>query len=78
MRIVEIIPHQTFKISLFVTEKEFVLQFEAGPMIQTYKYSKDIYPSALEVKQAINDVFLDKVHDLFNEMFLNRKSMIDA
>lgn len=78
MRIVNEIKHPVFKISLFSTEKEFILQFEAGPMIQTYKYSKDTYPSAAEVEQAMDERFLDRVHDLFNEMFLNRKAMIDA
>lgn len=78
MRIVSEIKHPVFKISLFSTEKEFILQFEAGPMIQTYKYSKDIYASPSEVEQAIDERFLDRVHDLFNEMFLNRKAMIDA
>lgn len=78
MRIVSEIAHPVFKISLFSTEKEFILQLEAGPMIQSYKYSKDIYPTQHAVENAVDNRFLDRVHDLFNEMFLNRKAMIDA
>lgn len=78
MRLVQNIAHAVFKISLFSTEKEFIVQLEAGPMIQSYKYSKEIYSSASEVEQALSSEFLDRVHDLFNDMFLNRKSMIDA
>lgn len=78
MRIVQEIKHPQFKISLFSTDKEFIIQIEAGPMIQSYKYSKDIYNNPAEVITAMDERFLDEVHDLFNAMFLNRKAMIDA
>lgn len=78
MRLVQNIQHPTFKISLFSTDKEYTLQLEAGPMIQSFKFSKDIYSNPSEIEQALSEDFLDKVHDTFNDMFLNRKSMIDA
>lgn len=78
MRIVQEIKHPQFKISLFSTDREFIIQIEAGPMIQSYKFSKDIYAAPADVISNLDDRFLDEVHDLFNAMFLNRKAMIDA
>lgn len=78
MRIIEQIPHPSFKMTLFSTEQYFILQFEAGPMQQAYKFSKDQFPSPTDLKSKLNDVFLDEVHDLFNQMFLNRKTLLDG
>lgn len=78
MRVVEIIPHPVFTVTLFSTEMNWVVQLEAGPMTQSYKFSKDLFENSGAMKSALNETFYDKAHDLFNEMFLNRKSLIDA
>ncbi len=78
MRIVEQIPHSAFNITLFSTEKDFIVKLEAGPMEQTYKLGKDLFETPADVKNYLSAQFIDKAHDLFNEMFLNRQSMVDA
>lgn len=77
MRVVEVIPHPVFTVTLFNTEMNWIVQLEAGPMAQSYKFSKDLYENTALMKQGLNERFYDKAHDLFNEMFLNRKALID-
>ncbi len=71
MRIAEQIPHPTFRIVLYVTDKHFLLEIEAGPMRQSYRYSKEKYPSAESVRTTITKEWLDKVHDHFNAMYVD-------
>ncbi len=78
MRIVEQIPHSAFNITLFATEKDFILKLEAGPMEQSYKLSKELFESAAAVKKHLSSQFIEKAHDLFNEMYLNREAMVTA
>lgn len=77
MRIVENIPHGAYKITLFSTERDFIVKLEAGPMEQSYKLDKDLFESPAMVKEYLSADFLDKAHDLFNEMYLNRQQMVD-
>ncbi len=78
MRIVDQIPHSAFNIILFATEKDFIIKLEAGPMEQSYKLSKELFETIADVKRYLSPQFIDKAHDLFNEMYLNRQSMVDA
>ncbi len=78
MRIVEQIPHSAFNIILFATEKDFIIKLEAGPMEQSYKLSKELFETVAEVKAYLSTQFINKAHDLFNDMYLNRQSMVDS
>lgn len=75
MRIAEQIPHPTFRIVIYVTDKHFMTEIEAGPMRQSYRYSKEQYPNVEDVKKCITAEWLDKVHDHFNAMYGDWKSL---
>lgn len=69
MRIAEQIAHPTFRIVIYVTDRHFNVEIEAGPMKQAYRYNKDKYPNVEAVKATMSQVWLDKVHDHFNAMY---------
>lgn len=71
MRIAEQIPHPTFRIVIYVTDKYFLLELEAGPMRQSYRYPRERFTSVESVKNSITPQWLDKVHDQFNTMYQN-------
>lgn len=70
MRIAEQIPHDTFRLVIYVTDRHFLLEIEAGPMRQSYRYNKEKYPSVNDVKATITDEWLEEVRVLFNEMYV--------
>ena len=69
MRIVEQIPHSKFRIVLYTTEVYFIIEIEAGPMRQAYKYHKDKYPDVPSVKKTLTDEWLEKLRVGFNQMY---------
>lgn len=73
MRIAEQIPHPTFRMVIYVTDKDFLLELEAGPMRQSYRYAKEKFPSVDAVKKTITTEWLDQVHDHFNKMYVDWK-----
>ncbi|NVK03890.1 MAG: hypothetical protein HWD92_03660 [Flavobacteriia bacterium] len=74
MRIAEQIPHSTFRLVIYVTDKHFLLEIEAGPMRQSYRYNKEQYPSVNDVKATMTEEWLEEVRVLFNEMYVKWKS----
>lgn len=70
MRIAEQIPHSTFRLVIYVTDKHFLLEIEAGPMRQSYRYNKEQYPSVNDVKATMTEEWLEDVRVLFNEMYV--------
>lgn len=74
MRIVGNIAHPTFKISIFSTETHFSVLFQAGPMEQSYKISKEKVNGIEGVKQFVDQELCDQVHDVFNTMFTQLKA----
>ena len=50
MRWVSQIEHEALQINVYATEQRFVVKFEAGPMEQTYKIKKDVYPTLESIK----------------------------
>ena len=53
MRIVEQIHHSTFRIVLYTTQTHYIVELEAGPMRQAYKYDKDKFPDVPSVKNTL-------------------------
>lgn len=70
MRIAEQIPHSTFRLVIYVTDRHFLLEIEAGPMRQSYRYNKEQYPNVGDVKATLTDEWLEEVRVLFNEMYV--------
>ena len=73
MRIVETWSTQQFKTTIYAMERWHYVEFEAGPMKQGFKFMKESHPSTAEVKEALNQPFLDEVYRTFEKMFLIKK-----
>jgi len=54
-------------------ERWHVVEFEAGPMKQAYKFMKESHPAVGDVKDALTERFLAEVYSTFEKMYLNLK-----
>jgi hypothetical protein len=70
MRVIETIPHRSITISIFQMNNKHIVKFEAGPMEQVFKFDIEIVKSLEELKQIINEEFIEKVRLRFNEMYV--------
>jgi hypothetical protein len=69
MRVVDQLPHPTFRIQLFHFGTNYLVEIEAGPMKQTYRYPNDRFPSPAAVWATVTPEFLESVHKSFNGMY---------
>ncbi len=76
MRIVDRIPHSKFRIHIYSLNEKYLVEIEAGPMKQTFKFDQSV-GGVENIKAMIDDEFLDKAHDHFNAMFLNLQATKD-
>lgn len=73
MRIIDSIPHPSISISIFQMNDKYMVKFEAGPMEQTFKFLVEDVRTVDQLKQKINEAFIEKVRLRFNDMFLQLK-----
>jgi hypothetical protein len=73
MRIIATIPHPKIAISIFSMNDKYQVKFEAGPMEQTYKLSYDEVNGIDGIRKLVDEEFLQKVTERFNEMYLGFK-----
>ena len=73
MRIVDTLPHPDFRIVLYATETHFIVEIEAGPMRQSYRYSKERFGDVATVKATITPEWLESVRQHFNGMYVEWK-----
>ncbi len=73
MRIVEQIPHPDFRIVIYATDTQFIVEIEAGPMRQAYRFSKERFPLVTDVKACIQPEWLEQVRAHFNGMYSDWK-----
>jgi|GEM_PF-197092 L-ribulose-5-phosphate 3-epimerase UlaE len=69
MRWVSQIEHEALQINVYATEQRFVVKFEAGPMEQTYKIKKDVYPTLESIEIVVREVLAGEVMIHFESMF---------
>lgn len=69
MRIEANIPHPHFKIMVYGLDNKYLIQIEAGPMMQSFKIGKEEVKGVEGIKQLLSSDFLSKVHNRFNEMY---------
>ena len=69
MRIVEQKNHSTFRIVLYTTQTHYIVELEAGPMRQAYKYDKDKFPNVPSVKKTLTQEWLEELRVIFNDMY---------
>lgn len=71
MRIIANIPHPKIGITVFSMNDKYIVKFEAGPMEQSFKFLHTEVNGVDGIIQLVDDVFIEKVRERFNEMFLN-------
>ena len=76
MRIIDSIPHPSISISIFNMNDKYIVKFEAGPMEQSFKFQTEQIKSVENLKNMINDDFIEKVRLRFNDMFLQMKETL--
>ncbi|MBK9283501.1 MAG: hypothetical protein IPM51_04190 [Sphingobacteriaceae bacterium] len=75
MRIIDAIPHPSMTISIFSMNNKYIVKFEAGPMEQVFKFNSDDIGGVEQLKNKINDEFMDQTMLRFKEMFLLYKEL---
>ena len=68
MRVVEEIPHNQFKITIFSWNNKYIIKIEIGQFEQVYKISESDVMGVDDIKLMLNDAFLSKVMNRFVEM----------
>ena len=73
MRIIANIPHPKISINIFSMNDKYQIQFLAGQMEQTFKIAHNEVNGVEGIQKIIDDAFLEKVLNRFNEMYLSMK-----
>ena len=73
MRIAESWNTPQYRVVIYTLDAAWYVEFEAGPMKQGYKWTKEKCPSIVDVKNAMTEEFLTEVYSHFNAMFLSLK-----
>lgn len=68
MRVVEEIPHHTFKITIFSWNARYIIKVELDKYEQTYKVNENEVTGLNDVKQILNDAFLESCMKRFLTM----------
>ena len=69
MRVVDQLPHPDFRVQLFHFGANYLVEIEAGPMKQTYRYPTDRFGSPAAVWATVTPEFLEQVRQHFNGMY---------
>lgn len=69
MRVVDQLPHPNFRIQLFHFGDNYLVEIEAGPMKQTYRYPTDRFGNPAAVWATVTPEFLEQVRQHFNGMY---------
>jgi hypothetical protein len=75
MRIADSWKTQQFRTVVYTLETAWYVEFEAGPMKQGYKFSKEKYPALQDVKNALSAAFTSQVYTHFESMYNSLKSI---
>ena len=68
MRTVAEIPHHTFRISVFSYNAKYIVKIELGQFEQSFKVSEMDVQGLDELKNMLNDAFLESCMDRFLSM----------
>ena len=68
MRVVGEIPHPEVKITIFHWNNRYLIKLEAGPFEQTFKVEEYDLASEEEVKEIVNEAFIQQSIARFNDM----------
>ena len=73
MRVIANIPHPKITINIFSMNDKYQIQFLAGNMEQTFKFGHSEVNGVEGIQKLVDEAFLQKVLDRFNEMYLSLK-----
>jgi hypothetical protein len=73
MRVIATIPHPKISISIFSMNDKYQIQFVAGPMEQIFKIAHSEINGIEGIKKMLDEEFMQKITERFNEMFLSFK-----
>lgn len=68
MRVVGEIPHPDVKITIFHWNNRYLIKLETGPFEQTFKLEEYDISSEKELKEIVNEVFIQQCLERFNSM----------
>ena len=74
MRVIGNIPHPKISITILSMNDKYQIRFEAGQMEQIFKIPHSEVAGVEGIQKLVDEEFLQKVMDRFNEMFLSFKS----
>jgi hypothetical protein len=74
MRVIATIPHPKITISVFSMNDKYQVQFVAGPMEQTFKIAHTEIDGIEGIKKMLDEEFMQRIMERFNEMFLSFKA----
>jgi hypothetical protein len=77
MRTLGEISHPHVRIQLFAWNGKFIVKFEQGPCEQLFKISQDEIASTEDLKNKINQDFIEKVVARFQLMHADRSHLTD-
>jgi len=73
MRVIANIPHHKISITVFSMNDKYQIKFEAGPMEQIFKIPHNEINGIDGIQKMVDNIFLEKVMERFNEMYLQLK-----
>lgn len=68
MRVADTIAHPSMRIIIYTLEKHYYVEYEAGPMKQGFRFSKEQMGSLDGLKKVVNQAFHQQVEKRFHEM----------
>jgi len=74
MRLIGTILHPGMRISVFHMNGKYIVKLEAGPMEQVFKFSEEEVKGLEDLRQVLDEPFLQKAIARFNEMFADLKA----
>ena len=74
MRILGNIHHPNMRITVFTMNDKYIIRFEAGLMEQLFKISQTEINGIESIEKMLDEEFIKKIIDRFNEMFLSFNS----
>ncbi|MCC5917305.1 MAG: hypothetical protein JJU02_08245 [Cryomorphaceae bacterium] len=74
MRVVDTIAHPNMRIIIYTLEKHFYVEFEAGPMKQGFRFSKESAGGLEGIKKMMDSSFISEVETRFHAMYLQAKN----
>lgn len=77
MRLVEVIAHPLFNISVYSLELNYYIEIQAGPMKQCFKFSKELVSAEKGgLRALLDEEFFYQVKVQFDNMHQNFKNAL--